>query len=260
MTLWDEIEQQALAARRQMVLSGELLSEDEFRKLLGLSAGQLRLMVSRGNVFTIEVDEVSYFPSLLATLGVDLKRLHAICRILVPAPPSCRLGYLESLHANLGGVSPLESLRDEKQYRLLRRMARAYAAEWSRTVVTIYVGRYEEEPTDIEPTLTAADEVDPRVNLWKRATGALQSGGYIRPCGPYPRARVATVFIARHPAGQAPAISEARIDVSIDGGIARAFVVCGEEPGYELDSIPVDDADSIVDVALRIVSTASAGG
>jgi hypothetical protein len=256
MAFWDEIKQQALAAQRQMVRSGELLSEDEFREQLHVTAGLLARMVARGSVFTIEVDDVHYFPSLLAAPNIDLKRLHAVCRILGPAPPSCRLAYLSSRHANIEGISPLEALRDESQYRLLRRMAAAYAAEWSRTVVTIYVGRYEGEPSGTEPTLTAADEVDPRVNLWTRAAGALRSGGYIHPCGPYPRAPVATVFIARHPAGQAPATSEARIDVSVVDNIASAVIVSHETPAYELGSIQVADEDSIVDVVLRVVVTA----
>jgi hypothetical protein len=255
-TFRQEIERQALAARREMVRAGELLREDEFRERLHVSVSQLARMVARGDIFTMEVDGVDYFPSLLVAPGIDLKRLHSVCRILVPAPPSCRLGYLSSKRANLGGISPLESLRDEKQYQLLRRMARAYAAEWSRTFVTIYVGRYEEEPSGTEPALTAADEVDPRMNLWTRAARALRSGGYIYPCGPYPRAPVATVFIARHPAGQASATSEARIDVSVVDNIASAVIVSHETPAYELGAIQVADDDSIVDVVLRVVVTA----
>lgn len=259
MTFCDEIERQALAARREMVRSGELLGEDEFRDRLRVSAVQLARMVARGSVFTIEVDGVDYYPSLLSA-PVDLRRLYAVCRILGPAPPSCRLGYLSSRHANIGGISPLEALGDERQYRLLRRMASAYAAEWVRTVVTIYVGSYEVEPSGVEPTLTAADEIDTRVNLWKRAEGALQSGGYIHPSGPYPKASEATVFIARHPSGQAPAQLEARINVSIVDDFARAVVVSLIAPGYELDAVPIDDADSIVDMVFRIISTAGGRG
>lgn len=256
MTFRDEIEKQALAARRQMVRSGELLSEYKFLEQLHVSAGHLARMVARGSVFTIDVEGVDYYPSLLSAPDVDLKRLHAVCRILGPAPPSCRLGYLSSRHANIGGISPLEALRDESQYRLLRQMARAYAAEWSRTSVTIYVGRHQNEPSDTEPTLIAIDEVDPRVNIWKRTVGVLQSGGYIHPCGPYPRAPVATVFIARHPSGQAPVTPEARIDVSVVDNLASAVIVSHEAPVYELGAIQVADDDSIVDVVLRVVVTA----
>ncbi|CAE6767863.1 hypothetical protein R70006_03804 [Paraburkholderia domus] len=255
MNFRDEIEKQALAARREMVATGELLRADEFRKRLVLSERRLAQMLQRGDVFTIEVDAIGYFPTLLATPGLDLRRLYSICRLLVPAPPSCRLGYLSAKQGNLGGNSPLESLGDKRQYRLLRAMARAYAAEWSRTVVTVYTGRYTEEPTDIEPTLTAADEADPRVNLWKRVEQTPTSSGYIRPCGPYPKASEATVFVSRQPAGQAPPIPEARIAVSIVDGVANANVVCHEVSTYKLDPIRVGDAD-IVGVVLHVVVAA----
>ena len=123
MTFRQEIERQALAARRQMVRAGELLGADKFRERLHVTESQLARMVAKGDIFTVEVDGVEYFPSLLVAPEVDLRRLYLICRILVPAPPSCRLGYLSSRHANLDGISPLESLRDEKRYRLLRFMA-----------------------------------------------------------------------------------------------------------------------------------------
>lgn len=257
MTFQDEIEQQALAARRQMVATGELLRADEFRKRLVLSEKRLAQMLQRGDVFTIEVDAIGYFPTLLATPGLDLRRLYSICRLLVPAPPSCRLGYLSSKQGNLGGISPLESLGDKRQYRLLRAMARAYAAGWWRTVVTVYTGRYTEEPRDIEPTLTAADEADPRVNLWKRVEQVLTSGGYIRPCGPYPTASEATAFVSRQPAGQAAPIPEARISVSIVDGVAHANVVCHKVSTYKLHAIRVRVADAdIVGVVLHVVVAA----
>jgi hypothetical protein len=150
---------------------------------------------------------------------------------------------------------PLEALSDERKYRLLCQMARAYAAEWSRTVVTIYTGRYEEEPVDTEPALTAADEIDPRVNLWKRAEGALQSGGYIHPSGPYPKVSEATVFISRHPAGDSPPLLDARIAVNIVDGIARASVVRHEASPLELVAIEVPDED-IVAVVLHVIVAA----
>ncbi|CAE6967561.1 hypothetical protein R69608_07020 [Paraburkholderia nemoris] len=260
MTLRQKIARDALASRREMVRNGELLREDEFRKLLGLSASRLRVMVAKGSLFTIEVDRVAYFPSLLATSGIDRRKLYSVCRILVPAPPACRLGYLSSRRANLGGISPVVALQDEQSYRLLRQMARAYAAGWWRTSVAIYAGCYSEEPSHVEPVVTAVDEVDPRVNLWKRAAGAIQSGGYIHPPGPYANLDSASVFVALHPAGQAVATVEARVDVRVSGGMASAFVVCRDTPGYELDAIPIDDTGSIVDVVLRIVTAARAHG
>lgn len=255
MTLRQKITREALASRREMVRTGQLLREDEFRKLLRLSPSQIRSMLANGSIFTIEVDKVTYFPSLLATSGIDRKRLYLVCRILVPAPPDCRLGYLSSRRANLGGISPMDALRDEQSYRQLRRMARAYAIEWWRTSVTIYAGWHHEQPSDAEPIVTVAGEADPRVNVWKRAAGAIRSAGYVHPSGPYPNVNLASVFIALHPSGQAAATLEARIDVKVSAGMARAIVVCRDAPGYELDAIPVDDLN-VLDVVLRIVIAA----
>lgn len=258
MTLREKIAREALAARHEMVRNGELLREDEFRKRLRLSISRLKGLVASGSVFAIEVDKVEYFPSLLTTPSIDRKKLYSICRVLGPAPESCRLSYLKSRHANLGGISPMVALQDDRSYRLLRRMARAYAAEWWRTSVTIYTGCHLVEPSNVEPIVKAVDEGDPRVNLWNRAAGAILSGGYIYPPGPYVHADVASVFVTLHPAGQGKATVEARVEIRVDDDMVHAFVVCREAPGYELDAIPVDDRGSIVDVVLRTITAARA--
>ncbi|AJY44022.1 hypothetical protein I6G56_14765 [Burkholderia humptydooensis] len=257
MTLWDDTERQALAATRQMTRSGELLSETAFRRQLRVSARRFACLITNGSVFAIDVDRVQYFPAILAAREIDLRRLHSICRILVPAPPWSRFVYLTSRHANIGGISPVDALRDEKQYRLLRRMASAWAAEWSRTSVSIYAGHHEEVPVDTEPILTAADEVDPRTSLWKRATAALRVGGYRHPSGPYPSVSVFTVFVVRHTAGETTTIPEARIHVTIDHGTARALFVPCNESDYEINEISVASAVSVVDVLLRTITKAA---
>lgn len=256
MTLRQKIDRDALAARRAMVRNGELVRESEFCTLLGLSPRRLARMIARGSVFAMEVDGVSYIPTLLAKSGIDRKRLFSICRILVPAPPSCRLGYLACRQANVGGIFPIDALHDDESYRLLRRMARAYAAEWWRTSVAIYEGSHLDEPSSLKPILTAVDDGDPRVNVWKRAAGAIQAGGYIEPCGPYPNVSLATVFVGLHPAGQASATVQARVEVRVKNGLARASVVRGKAPAYDLEPIQIDDKDSVVDVVLRIIAVA----
>ncbi|WP_172162192.1 hypothetical protein [Paraburkholderia elongata] len=257
MTFRDVIRQQALEGRRKMLRDGELLCESDFRERLRVSGWQLARMVASGSVFTIEVDGGQYFPSLLVTPGLDRKRLQSVCRILVPAPPECRLDYLESRQGNLGDISPLEALHDEKSYRWMRQMARAWAAEWSRTAATIYLGRHREVPAGIEPLVTAMQDFDPRINLWTRAASTLREPGYLRPDGPYPQANLATVFVTRYPAGGARAIAEARVTVSIANGFARARAVCGVEPGYNLDPAPVGMDDSIVDAVSRLFIVAA---
>jgi hypothetical protein len=258
MTFRQKIASQALAAQREMVRSGELLDKKDFRKVLRLSSGRLRDMVATGSVFAIELDGISYFPSLLATPGINRQRLYAVCRVLFPAPPSCRLSYLQSKHVNLGGLSPIDSLDDYESYQILLRMAHAYAVEWWRTSVVIYEGSHWEEPSQTDPVVTVMDETDPRVNLWKRAAGAIVSGGYISPPGPYPHLNLASVFVALHPAGQGEVTVEARIEVIVDGDVAHALVVRGEASPRKLDAIPVIGNMSVVDVVLRIIKAARA--
>lgn len=224
--------------------------------MVQLSAGQLQAMVAAGSLFTIEVDGVGYFPSLLAGKGVDRKRLHSICRILVPAPADCRLGYLESRQANIGGLSPIEALRRNESYQLLREMATAYASEWWRTCVTIYEGAHPTAPTQVRPVLTALCEMDPRINLWKRAISAIESGGYLDPPGPYPNLRLASVFILLQPSGQTDETEEARIDVLVDGDVARASVLRRGAAPYTLEGIPVNGNVGVVDMVLRSIKSA----
>jgi hypothetical protein len=76
-TFRQEIERQALAARRQMVRAGELLGADKFRERLHVTASQLARMVAKGDIFTVEVDGVEYFPSLMVAPEVDLRRLYS---------------------------------------------------------------------------------------------------------------------------------------------------------------------------------------
>ncbi len=252
MTFREDIQRQAQNARREMVRTTVLLSQSEFCGRLGVSERRLAQMVSTGSAFSIEVDGVAYFPALLADPAVDLKRLQSVCRILVPAPPACRLDYLSSRHGNLGDITPLEALAEDRSYRWLRQMARAWAAEWSRTAVKIYVGAYGEEPGDIEPTYMAVCEVDPRTNLWKRAVEAMDAGGYIAPPGPYPHADTATVFVVRGEAGHTDDVLEARLDVDIVDGAARVLIhICNSQ--HEPDAVSVDGTDNIVDVVHRVV-------
>jgi hypothetical protein len=129
MTFREEIERQALMARREMASSKALLTSVEFCERLGITERRLARMTATGSLFSIDVDNVQYFPALLADPSVDQRRLQAVCRILVPAPPDCRLGYLSSRRANLGGITPLAAMAEDESYRHLRQMARAYAAE-----------------------------------------------------------------------------------------------------------------------------------
>ncbi|MBB5417064.1 hypothetical protein [Paraburkholderia atlantica] len=250
MTFREEIRRQAESARREMVRNGELLTRSEFRARLRVSERRLGQMLATGSVFSMVVDGAAYFPAVLAEATVDRQRLQAVCRILVPAPSACRLDYLISPQGNLGDIVPLKALADDASYRRLREMARAWAAEWSRTTLKIYAGF--NEPGGSEPTYVAVCEADPRTNLWKRALQAMDAGGYITPPGPYPRRDTATVLIFRSEAGKPDDVLEARLDVDIVDDMAHMRIHAGDV-SQELDAISVVGDDTIVDVVHRIV-------
>ena len=250
MTFREEIEQQAQVARRAMVRSGKLLTSVEFCGRLGVSERRLARMVATGSVFAIEVDGVCYFPTFLADSSLDRKRLQSVCRILVPAPPNCRLHYLSSKQGNLGSITPLEALADDGSYRRLRQMARAYAAEWSRTVVHISAGH--SRPGELESTYVAAIDIDPRTPLWKRALEAMEAGGYLAPPPPYPTADAATAVITRSDTGDVNHVEEARLEVRIVDDVARVFIYTqGIRRG--LEEVSIGGAGSIVEVIRRII-------
>ncbi len=138
-TFWRRIKVEGVQARREMVRDGVLLPANEFCLRLGVSETKLARLRDAGSVFSIEVDGVEYYPALLAEPGLDRKRLQSICRILVPAPPASRLDYLSSARGSLGGMSPLDAVRENRRYHWVRETARAWAAEWSRTAVQIYI-------------------------------------------------------------------------------------------------------------------------
>lgn len=152
--LREHLWQQALAARRNMVANGELIPEDLFRERLGVTQRRLNNLLADGSVFSMAVDDVMYYPALLADPALDRKRLQAICRILVPAPAGSRLHFLSSTRGSLGGRSPLELLVDDDDFKTLKRLAAAWADEWSRTAVKMYEGAHEIEPKDVDPLYT----------------------------------------------------------------------------------------------------------
>lgn len=248
----EHIRQQASKARRDMVRDGTLLGEPEFRALLGVDERQLASLVAEGSLFSIGVDGLEYFPAVLGDPGRERTRLYSLCRILVPAPSASRLDFLESRQDCLGGLSPLDALGHARLYRSVRDAARAWAAEWSRTLVKIFIGRYLEEPADSEPAYMAVDEIDPRTALWKRAVGALQADGYISPPRMLPQAYEATVFITRHAVGNRPAVLEARIALKVAGDLAHVEISVPGTAHGDL-SVSLAGSDNVADVVLQTI-------
>lgn len=247
------LREQALQAQREMVLDGTLISEAEFRDRLGVSKKRLTQLLEGGNIFAVDVENTIYYPGVLVDSRYDRMRLQEICRIIVPAGDS-RMDLLTSRRESLGDKSPLEMLNDEESYALLRRMAAAWAAEYSRTAVKLFEGLHETEPADIEPLYTVVAEIDPRKPVWERASAALHVHGYEWPLGPYPEARAFTAFVGHQDAGDAKACQDACVQIVVDGELNRVRIVFKD--GISRQSLPVHigKVGSVVDVAKKVIS------
>jgi hypothetical protein len=251
MALREIINLEAKDARRERLRKGQLLGRREFRERLAVTEARFERMIVAGSVFAVDVDGVEYFPALLAEPTVNRRRLQSLCRILVPAPAWCRLDYLESKHANLGDVTALELLSDNVGYQRLREIARAWASEWSRTIVTLFEGAHDEEPTEVNPIFTTTDEVDPRIDLWTRANGAFQVGGCVTRTVPCVAVRDLTIFVKRHDVGDSPAILEARLQVRLEESVAHVCIQTGGV--HSSDLVIVEPEDDAVEIVHRIV-------
>ncbi|WP_176079763.1 hypothetical protein [Paraburkholderia tropica] len=234
-----------------MVRNGELLTLTEFGERLAIKQSQVIRMLATGCLFAIDVDGIAYIPAILADPVVSRKRLQSICRILAPAPEDCRLGYLTTRWGNLDGRAPLEVISDGRGYRRLREMARAYAAEWSRTTVSIRVviGK-SMVPT---PVYVSSAEADPRENLWRRARKAVEEGGY-SVLTAEPNVAQAAVSIQRTDVAAGNGVEEAGLKLRIRNSVASVRV--------EVDGFPPKSkqfrlaaVESIASIVLFILTT-----
>ncbi|MGF6550728.1 hypothetical protein [Paraburkholderia youngii] len=249
----DMFREQVKQARRELVSDGTLLSEAELRDRLGVSKALFTRMCAEGAIFGVDVDGDLCYPALLADARYNRERIQEICRIIVPAGES-RLDFLCSRRGNLGDRSPLEMLDDEADFAQLRRVARAWAAEFSRTVVILYEGKYEAPPVGLEPLYTAAAEIDPRQPLWERASEAIHSHGYEWPLGPYPEPRTFTLFVERHVAGNPEPIPEAFVHVLVKRASIRVRLVYKGGAALPSQTLSAGKSRSVVDVAKRVIA------
>jgi hypothetical protein len=246
--------QQALAARREMVAGGELISKNLFRQRLGLTERRLIMLLADGSVFTLEVDGAEYYPALLADPAHNRMRMQTICRIIVPAPPECRLHFLSSSRGSLGGRSPLQTLNDDNDFNRLRQAATAWAAEYSRTTVKMYEGEHEIAPKDVDTLYTAIAEIDPRKPLWERASEAILVHGYEWPLGPYSEAGQFTLFVERQTVGQSAPTPEGCVQIVVDGGYLRIRIVVAPGTALNSETVPAGTHKSFVDIAKRVIA------
>lgn len=247
------LREQALKAQREMVSDGTLISENEFRERLGVSKKRLARMLEDGSVFAVNVENTVYYPAVLGDSRYDRTRLQEICRIIVPGGDS-RLDLLTSRHGSLGDRSPLNMLNDEGSYALLRRMAEAWATEYSRTVVRLFEGVHETEPADNEALYTAAVEIDPRKPVWERASAALHEHGYEWPLGPYPETKAFSAFVGHQNAGDAEPHEDACVQIVVDGELVRVRIVFKDGLAPQSQTVPAGKHKSVVDVAKRVIA------
>jgi len=226
----EAIKAEALERRRAMLNDGELLRENAFREKLGVSERRFASMVADGSVFALDVDGQTAYPAILCG-RLRLKRLWKVARILVPALPELRFDFLMSRSGALGNRVPIDMLQSDSDYRKLRRFAKGWAAEFSRTFVKVFDVAHSKGAPYAEPIYSTATEVDPRSPLWKRALGAVRTPGYRFPheaprCPP-----TVQIVVERHAAGLGPVESEAKMVCDIDERDIRVSVTLeGERP------------------------------
>jgi hypothetical protein len=253
-SLADYLHKQALETRRHMVAEGQLLSADEICARLGISRKRFGRTLADGELFGLDVDGTDYFPALLADRQLDRKRLRAICDIIVPAPTESRVDFLMSRRGSLVDRSPLEILRDDADYWLLRKVAKAWAAEYSRTAVRLYEGQHETEPDGVEPRYTAIAEIDPRRPLWERASKALHEHGYEWPLGPYPETRNFSMFVEQQAAGYSEPRAEACVQITANGGLLRVRIIHKGSATRQSQTVAAGKRRSVVEVAERVIA------
>ena len=252
--LREHLWQQAVSARRDMIENGELLTPTEFKKRIGVSEKRLARLIEDGSVFGVDVDETEYFPALFADPSLNRKRLQTICRIIFPAEPMSRLGFLSSPRGSLGGRRPVEMLDDDVDFKSVKRIAAAWAAEWSRTIVNLYAGDHQLEPSDVEPLYTATTEIDPRKPLWTRASEALHLHGHEWPLDPHRVIRIFTLFVSRQAVGDSTPIPEACVQILVVGERIRIRIVAAAGTAPNSQTITSREHKTFVDVAKRVIA------
>ncbi|MFT4503153.1 hypothetical protein [Caballeronia sp. 15711] len=249
----EHLRRQAVAARREMIANGELISKDDFRLRLDVTERRLDKLSADGSVFAFRVDELEYFPALLVDPTRNQERRQEICRIILPAPPTSRLDFLTSKWSSLDDRSPLEMLDDDHDFRLLRKAAIAWAAEFSRTAVKIYNGNHLAEPEGVAPIYVAMAEIDVRLPLWKRALEALAFPGYQWPSGHISEFQQFSLFVSRLAAGHSEPKCEACVQVEEDGEYLRIHVIADNCSTLKTEMIERSESDDLIETAKQII-------
>ncbi|WP_250452515.1 hypothetical protein [Caballeronia sp. ATUFL_M2_KS44] len=160
---------------REAIELGSLVSIREMGERLNVPCAIVYRMLDEGDLFAFEDDDDQFIPTLLAPEPSLRPRLWSICKILYPAPASSRLAFLIGNSDACRSDAMVDLLATDAGYEYVRRCATQWAAEWSRSEVSIFNGACQHFPRT-EPLYQAVVEVDPRVPAWTRALMAMSDG------------------------------------------------------------------------------------
>lgn len=119
---------QSQTAQRRMVTKGELLDTTAMTEALGMSRQALNKAVRERRILSVEVDATPYYPAFYAARDLDRKVLEKVTRKLAALPGWTKLDFFTSSNGALGGLSPLDALR-QGQVASTVELAEAYASE-----------------------------------------------------------------------------------------------------------------------------------
>jgi hypothetical protein len=119
---------QAQVAQRRMVTKGELLDTSAMTEALGMSRQALNKAVRERRILSVEVDATPYYPAFYAARDLDRKVLEKVTRKLADLPGWTKLDFFTSANGALGGLSPLDALRQGLVSPAVE-LAEAYASE-----------------------------------------------------------------------------------------------------------------------------------
>lgn len=236
---------------RRWISDGRLLAEAEFRLRRAVTPARLARLTTSGSVFSVDVDGRPFYPTFLVDAAYNRQRLQYVCRVLWPAPPDARAFFLTERNGALGAITPLQALAGHKNFKQLLIVARGWASEFSRTIVKICAGEFS-PGTELPVVCTGVEEIDPRLNLLRRAREALHDGGNLRPDGPYPSLPTATVFITRDTVPGPRVFDEARLDIIVARGHAHTSAVFANYPRCDLRRVRVSNSDDVVTVVRKV--------
>ena len=91
-----------------------LVSEDEFARSMGWSAGWVAKAVSAGTLFMVKQDGQQLYPSFFADATLKRRQLIAVTKMLKDLDGFTKWQIFVGGKGFLGGATPLEALRDGK--------------------------------------------------------------------------------------------------------------------------------------------------